>query len=61
MSDDDGNKSFDEIRLMIVDPTPKIDSEESTILSSSFGISIENQLNEVISKIVLTHISKRWE
>ena len=46
---------------MIVDPTPELDSEESNIISRFFGISSENQTNEVISKMVLTHLLKRWE
>ena len=45
---------------MIVDPPQKLDSEESNILSSSFGISRGNKSNEVISNMVLTHILKRW-
>ena len=36
-------KSFDDFRLMIVDPLQKLDSEESDIISSSFGISRGNQ------------------
>ena len=47
--------------LMIVDPPLKLDSEESNIFSSSFGISSERQSNEVISRMLLTHILKRWE
>ena len=46
---------------MIVDPPPKIDSEQSNIPTRSFVISSENQPNEVISNMVLTHILKRWE
>ena len=46
---------------MIVDPTPELDSEESDIISSYFVISSENQPNEVISKMVLTHLLERWE
>ena len=46
---------------MIVDPPQKLDSAESKIISSSFGISRGNQSNEVISKMVLTHILKRRE
>ena len=47
--------------LMIVDPPPKVDSEESNIISSSFSISIVNKSNEFISKMVLTCLLKRWE
>ena len=36
-------KSFDDFRLIIVDPPQKLDSEESDIISSSFGISRGNQ------------------
>ena len=47
--------------LMIVDQPPKMDSEESNILSSSFDISRGIQSNKVISIMALTHILKRWE
>ena len=53
--------SFDEFRLMIVDPHPKLDSDESEVLSNCYGQSMKNQLNEDISKIVLTHLLKRWD
>ena len=46
---------------MIVDPQQKLESEESNILSSHFGISIEKKSNEVIYKIVLTNLLKLWE
>ena len=46
---------------MIVDPPPKLVSEESNILSSYFGISRRNQSNEAIPKMVLNHLLKRWE
>ena len=46
---------------MIVDPPQKLYSEESNILPDSFGISRKNQSNEVISKMVLTHILKHCE
>ena len=46
---------------MIVDRPTKLDIEESKTLSSYFGISRGNQSNEVISRMVLTHLSKRWE
>ena len=38
-----------------------MDGKESYILSGSLGISSENISNEVISKMVLTHILKRWD
>ena len=43
---------------MILDPSAKLDSEESNIISSSIGILSENKSNEVISKMVLTYILK---
>ena len=46
---------------MIVDPSQKLDSEESNIISSSFGISRGNQSNKVIYKMVLTRPLKRSE
>ena len=46
---------------MIVEPLLKLNSEESDFLSSCFGTSMENQSNEVISKMVLTYLLKRWD
>ena len=46
---------------MIVYPPPNLDSEESNIIPSSFGISSENNSNEVISNMLLTQILKRSE
>ena len=37
-----------------------MDSEETNIISGYFGISSENQSNEVIPKILLTLILKCW-
>ena len=44
-----------------MDPTPELDRDESNIISSSFGISSENQPNEDISKMALNHLLKHWE
>ena len=49
-------KSFDDFRLMIVDPPQTLESEKYNVLSSSFGISIVNKSNEFISKMVLTRL-----
>ena len=46
---------------MIVDPPQKLDSDESDFLSICYGPSMENQSNEVISKMVLTHLLKRLD
>ena len=46
---------------MSVDPPQKLDIEESNILSSYFVILRENQSNEVISKMALTHILNFWK
>ena len=42
--------SFDDFRLILLDPPPKLDSDESDFLSGCYGPSMENQSNEVISK-----------
>ena len=55
------NNSFDDFRLMIVDPKPKMDSDESEFLSNCYRQSIKNQSNGDISKMVLTHLLKRWD
>ena len=46
---------------MILVPHPKLDSDESELLSNCYGQSMKNQLNEDISKMVLTHLLKRWD
>ena len=40
-----GKKPFDDFRLIIVDPPPKLNSEESDIISDCFGTPMENQSN----------------
>ena len=52
--------SFDDFWLMIVDPPPILDSDESDFISSCYVPSMENQSNEVIYEMVLTHLLKRW-
>ena len=52
--------AFDDIRLMIVYPPSKQDSDESDFFSSCYVPSMENQPNEVFSNMVLTHLFKRW-
>ena len=52
--------SFDEFRVIIVGPPPKLNSDESDVLSSCYGPSMENQSDEVISKMVLTHHLTFW-
>ena len=51
-------KSFDDFRLMILDPPQKLDIEEAYFFCS-FGISSVNLSNEVISKMVVTRLLKR--
>ena len=52
--------SLDNYRLMIVDPHPKLDSDGLELLSNCYVQSMKNQSNEDISKMVLTHLLKRW-
>ena len=46
---------------MIADPHLKLDSVELEALSNCYSQSMKNQLNEVISKMVLTHLLKHWD
>ena len=55
------NNSFDDFRLMILYPHPKLDSDELELLSNCYGQSMKNQSNEDIAKMVLTHLFKRWD
>ena len=43
---------------MIVDPPPKLYKDESDVVSGCYAQSMENQPNEVITKMVLTHFFK---
>ena len=52
--------SLDDFRLMIVDPHPKLDSDELELLSNCYGQSMKNEPNEHIAKRVLTHLLKCW-
>ena len=46
---------------IIIYPHPKLDSDESEFFSNRYGQSMKNQLNEVISKKVLTNLLKLWD
>ena len=46
---------------MIVDQPPKLNIGESEVPYIRYVQSMENQSNKVISKMVLTHILKRWD
>ena len=46
---------------MIVDPHPKLDSDESELLSNCYGQSMKNQSDGDISKMLLTHLLKCWD
>ena len=53
--------SFDDFRLIIVDPHTKLDSDQLGLLSNCYGQSIKNESNEDIAKRVLTRLLKRWD
>ena len=55
------NNSFDEFWVMIADPPPKLNSDKSDVLYFCYSQSKENKSNKVISKMVLTHLLKRWD
>ena len=53
--------SFDDFRLMILDPHPKLHIDDLVILYKCNVPGIKKGINEVISKRVLTHLLKRWD
>ena len=53
--------SFDDFRLMIVDPHPKLHIDDLVILSECRVPGMKKGTNEDIAKRVLTHILKRWD
>ena len=46
---------------MIVEPPQTFNIYESYVISTCYGQSMENKPNKVISKMVLTHLLKRWD
>ena len=48
-------------RINLCEPPPKLNSDESDVLSIFYSQSMENEPNEVISKMVLTHLLKSWD
>ena len=55
------DNSFDEFRLMIVDPHPKLHIDDLVILYKCNGPGMKKGTNEVIAKRVLNHLLKRWD
>ena len=52
---------MDDFRLMIVDPHPSLQIDGLEILSKCYGQAMKKELNEDISKRVLTHPLKCWD
>ena len=53
--------SFDDFRLMVVDPHPKLHIDDLVILSKCDVPGMKKGTNEGIAKRVLTHLLKRWD
>ena len=53
--------SFDDFKLMVVYPSPKLHIDDLVIISKCDVPGIKKGTNEVISKRVLTHLLKRWD
>ena len=55
------DNSFDDFRLMIVDPHPNLHIDDLVILSKCNVPGMKKGTNEVIAKRVLTHLLKCWD
>ena len=53
--------SFDDFKLIVVYPSPKLHIDDLVILSKCDVPGMKKGTNEVIAKRVLTHLLKRWD
>ena len=57
---DYSQKSIDDFELVIVTPFPKVTDQEKKCVRNSFDVSSQDQSIENTSKIILTHVLRRW-
>ena len=58
--DDYSQKSIDNFKIIIVNPLPKLTDQENHSIVTPFGSSYQDQYIETKTKIILTHVLKRW-
>ena len=58
--DDYSQKSIDNFKLIIVNPSPKLTDQEKRSVATSFGSTSQYQFIETNTKRILTHVLKRW-
>ena len=58
---DYSQKSIDYFELVLVTPSPKLTNQEKKCVGNSFDVSSQDQCIETNSKIILTHVLRRWD
>ena len=58
---DYSQKSIDDFELVLVTPSPKLTDQEKRCVRNSFDASSQYQCIETNSKIILTHVLRRWD
>ena len=53
-------KLIDNLKIIIVYPSPKLTDQEKRSIATSFGYSSQYQCIETNTKRILTHVLKRW-
>ena len=57
---DYSQKLIDDFKLIVVNTPPKLTNKEMRSIVTSFGYSSQDKIIENNTKIILTHILKRW-
>ena len=58
---DYSQKSIDDFELVLVTPSPRVTNQEKKCLRNSFDASSQDKCIETNSKIILTHVLRRWD
>ena len=60
-TNDYSHKSIDDFELVLVKPSPKLTDQEKKFVRNSFDASSQDYCIETNSKIILTHVLRRWD
>ena len=58
---DYSQKSIDDFELVLVTTSPKLTDQEKKYVRNSFDASSQDQCIETKSKIILSHVFRRWD
>ena len=58
---DYSQKSINDFELVLVTPSPKVTDQENKSVRNCFDVSSQDQSIENTSKIIMTHVLRRWK